>query len=641
MDAVDEVKSRLSIEDVIGEYVQLKRSGRNFKGLSPFSSEKTPSFMVSPEKQIWHDFSSGQGGNMFGFVMEMEGLDFRGALELLARKAGIDLDQYDKNRRGPSGKDKERLYELLEAATRFYQVQFSKNQAALQYVFSQRKFTKQTALEWRLGYAPNTGDALVKYLLNKKFTQNEMKSTGVIAQRYNGNSDMFRGRLMIPLADPQGRVIGFTARLLGDDPNAPKYINTPATILYDKSRHVFGLHLAKEAIRRQKYVVLAEGNLDVIASHQAGVRQVVATAGTALTEPHLKALSRFTGDIRLSFDADKAGLNATERAIPIASKAKVSLSIITIPSGKDPDELIKHDPKLWQKVIGEPQYALDWLMARYQKLLDLSSAQGKREYSDVLLPVVRGLADPVEQDHYLLAIADTIGVSREALDAKLQQTGSSETRPLKRPKVTPPPLDKKQVEDIKAQDNFLSLVLLQPKLRQFMQRLEPDMLFTEQAKQLFEFLATNPDFDGSPESLKKLAQHTQVLHLDAMPGTGEQRTEPYGEYGEGAAEPVTQQRAKTVAGQADFARLQGNGVQSLGDYAKILVLLYEELYRGLELTELQYEAARLQARLVERFVKNRKQTLAAKLADASEADTAALLLEVKQLDTLLNQVKGR
>ena len=220
--------------------------------------------------------------------------------------------------------------------------------------------------------------------------------------------DMFRGRIMIPLADAQARIIGFTARILEDDPQAPKYINTPQTLLYDKSRHVFGLHLAKDAIRRSNYAVVTEGNLDVIASHQAGVRQVVATAGTALTEQHLKALSRFTGDIRLSFDADKAGLAATERAIPIASKVGVALSIVTIPSGKDPDELIKQSPKTWEEIIQKPKYALDWLMERYQKSLDLRSAQGKKEFSDVILRVVSSLTDPVEREHYVGEINEQI-----------------------------------------------------------------------------------------------------------------------------------------------------------------------------------------------------------------------------------------
>ena len=199
-------------------------------------------------------------------------------------------------------------------------------------MFNKRKFTKETALEWRIGYSPNNGTALMDFVKGKGFTEAEIKQTGLSARNYRGGiQDMFRGRLMIPLQDPQGRLIGFTARQLVEEPNAPKYINTPQTVLYDKSRHIYGLHLAKESIRKNKFVVLVEGNMDVIASYQAGVRQVVATAGTALTEPHLKALSRFTGDIRLAFDADKAGVAATERAIPIASRVKVTLSMIRHP----------------------------------------------------------------------------------------------------------------------------------------------------------------------------------------------------------------------------------------------------------------------------------------------------------------------
>ena len=597
MDAVEEVKTRLSIEDVIGEYVQLKRAGRNWRGLSPFTNEKSPSFMVSPDKQIWHDFSSGKGGNMFSFIMEVEGLEFKGALELLARKAGIDIEQF-RSSSSRGGPDKEKLHSILDAATRFYQVQFSKNKIALEYVFKQRLFTKATALEWKLGYAPNNGSALLEFLKNKKFTEAEITQAGLSAKSYRGGiQDMFRGRLMIPLQDGQGRVIGFTARQLDDDPNAPKYINTPQTVLYDKSRHVYGLHLAKETIRKSEFAVLVEGNLDVIASHQAGVKQVVATAGTALTEPHLKALSRFTGDIRLAFDADKAGVAATERAIPIASRVKVTLSIIDIPSGKDPDELIKQDPKLWDKAITEHKYALDWLMGRYEQKLDIESAVGKREFSDVLLPVVRALSDPVERDHYLTSIAQTIGVSKEALNQKFQKTeGQDVAQRRRRVKLEPAKLDKIAVENKKLQDNFLSLMLMRPTLREFMGIMTEDMLYTEQGRELLQFLVKNPDFHG-----KDIQTLGQALHSSA---------------------------------------LQGEVVQSLSDYVKIESLLYEELYQGLELNELHYEAARLQARLIAQFVKSKKEDLINQLETADDAATRLVLEQVKTYDQLLNQVKG-
>jgi DNA primase len=580
MDAVEEIKSRLSIEDVVGQYVELKRAGRNWKGLSPFSNERTPSFMVSPEKQIWHDFSSGKGGNMFSFVMEMEGLDFKGALELLARKAGVDLEQF-RGSRSSNTKEKDRLYEATELAARFYQVQFSRNQTALVYVLKKRGFSKQTALEWRLGYSPNTGTALIGFLQKKGFNPKEIKGAGLSAERYRGLGDMFRGRLMIPLQDPQGRVIGFTARLLEDDPNAPKYINTPQTLLYDKSRHVFGLHLAKEALRKNKYAVIAEGNLDVIASHQAGVRQVVATAGTALTEQQLKALSRFTGDIRLSFDADSAGLSAAERAIPIASKVGVSLSMITIPSGKDPDELIRQNAAKWQAAIDKPRYALDWLIDRYKQQLDIESAQGKRQFSDIILAVVRGLTDPVEQEHYIAAVADLIGVSREALLSKMKAPDAPKLKPRK---AEARPFDKASLDMIKTHNHLLALALMQPALRDFLEPLKPQMLAEEQAVKLLGFLQEHPDFNGKPDETTPL--------------------------------------------------------RPLADYVKMLSLLFEELYQGLELTELRYEAARLQTSLVDQYVKTQKRRIARELETAGEARATQLLEAVKKFDNLLKQHKG-
>jgi len=581
MDAVEDIKSRVSIEDVVSQYVELKRAGRNFKALSPFGNERTPSFMVSPEKQIWHDFSSGKGGNMFSFVMEMEGVDFKGALEILARKAGIDLEQY-RGRSGSNSKEKERLYEVLELSARFYQVQFSRNRTALEYVLKKRQFSKPTALEWRLGYSPNTGTALVDFLRGKGFSEHEIKGAGLSAQRARGPGDMFRGRLMVPLQDAQGRVIGFTARLLEDNPDAPKYINTPQTLLYDKSRHVYGLHLAKEALRKLKYAVIAEGNLDVIASHQAGVRQVVATAGTALTEYQLKALGRFTPDIRLSFDADSAGLSATERAIPIASKVGVSLSIITIPSGKDPDELIKHSPATWEEIIEKPQYALDWLIARYQTQLDIESALGKRQFSDIILRVVRGLQDPVEQEHYIEKIGQLIGVSKEALQSKLNQ--KIEPPRLKSKKAANQPADKAAQELIKTENHLLALALLQPRLREYLAGIKPQMLAEDRARDLLEFIAAHPDFTGSPA--------------------------------------------------------QASSLRPLEEYVKMLLLLHEELYQDLEPEELAYEAAQLRSHLVRVYVKQQKQRIVQELQNAGDARTAELLEAAKRLDNLLKKHKG-
>ena len=586
MDDVEEIKSRLSIEDVIGEYIQLKRSGRNWRGLSPFTNESTPSFMVSPDKQIWHDFSSGKGGNIFSFVMEIEGLDFKGALELLAKKANVDLKRYGSgNSKIVRTIDKERLYAVLALAAKFYQVHFSRNQTALEYILTKRNFTKESALKWQIGYSPRSGEALMTFLKRKNFNDNEIQQAGLSTKSYNhGSIDMFRGRIMLPLADQQGRIIGFTARLIDDQPNAPKYINTPQTILYDKSRHIYGLHLAKDAIRKNKYVVLVEGNLDVIASHQIGVSQVVATAGTALTQQNLKALARFSDDIRLSFDADRAGQTATERAIPIASKVGVALSVISIPSGKDPDELIKQDPSKWQEAIDNPQYALDWLVDRYTDQLDLSSASGKKQFSDVILKVVRGLEDKVEQEHYINQLSGLLGVSKEALLSKLSRRDASEKQFKRLVKIKKTDIiDSPRLEQQKVEDHFLALVLLHPKLRDFLSLVDPTMLVGTDSVRLLNFLKTNGDF-----SLE----------------------------------------------QADTELLQ-----PFADYVKILQLQYEALYQDLDLTELRYEVGRLQARIIVQYIQNQKKILSTQLKSANESDTNNLLTRVKELDALLNKVK--
>jgi DNA primase len=564
------VKSRLNIEDVISEYVQLKRTGRNFKGKSPWTDEKTPSFIVSPEKQIWHDFSSGKGGDIFSFVMEMEGLDFKGTLDVLARKAGVDLDDYKTSQNQTSGKLKNSALEVLKLATRFYQTQLTANRQALEYLINERGFTKQTIITWQLGYAPNVGHALRDFLTRKGFTTEEMKRAGLVVERQRREADMFRGRIMIPLSDSRGQVVGFTARLLEDEPNAPKYINTPQTITYDKSRNVFGLNLAKDAIRRQGFVVVVEGNMDVIASHQAGVTNVVASAGTAMTEQHLRELKRFTGDIRLSFDADRAGLAATERVIPVAQKVEVSLRIITIKDAKDPDELIRKDVKHWQKAIESSVYATDWLIETYKNQLDISTASGKTAFTDALLPTIRRLTDPVEQEHYLKQIAQLTDTSFEAIKAKLDtRLPNLPVTRLKKPKLKFGPIDPNALEYQRLQNHLLGMVLMQPKLRDLLKSLK-DVYFSEgPSRELYEFLKQHPDFNGDPKVAASL--------------------------------------------------------QEIGDYVKIITLQYEELYQELSSDDLRDQARSLVHRLIDRYVKIQKHALAQAMQVANSED------EVKQL----------
>ena len=514
MDAVEDIKNRLSVEDVVGEYVELRRAGRNFKGLSPFSSERTPSFMVSPEKQIWHDFSSGKGGNIFSFVMEMEGVDFRGALEILARKAGIDLSLYQKGD-GKLRQQKDKSMNTMELATKYYQRSLLENPKALDYINKKRHFNQQTVIDFRLGYSPNTGKALTEFLTKRGIEPEVIKSAGLSAQRYSGLADMFRGRIMIPLCDAQGSPIGFTARLLNDDPDAPKYINTPQTILYDKSRHVFGLHQAKESIRQANYVVIVEGNLDVIASHQADVTNVVATAGTALTTYHLKTLQRFTNDIRLCFDQDKAGIAAAERSINVAQGIGVQLSIITVPNSKDPDELIQKDPKTWAKVINEPQYAVDWLIERYKNIYNISTASGKKAFSDVLLQTISKLQDKVEQDHYLLELAKLTGVGESAMRSKLGTLGSNPSiyKKPRNPEIIP------TTDNNMYEDQLLCLLVTYPITRRLLETDSQKLVFSNPERQrVFEYIEINPaDSFGEeiPEDLQDIVDYVKILLFKA------------------------------------------------------------------------------------------------------------------------------
>ncbi len=556
-DAKEEVRAKLNIEDVIGEYVQLKRAGRNWKGLSPFTSERTPSFVVSPDKQIWHDFSSNKGGDVFSFVMEMEGIDFRTALELLARKAGIDLSQLQSGD-GTLAKRKARLLEALDLAATYYQHTLLKNQHAVQYVFGKRRFSKDIVQSFRIGYAPQSDRALSTFLLKKGFSERELQDAGLISSR-GGLRDMFRARMMVPLSDRQGQVVGFTARILEDVPGAPKYINTPQTLLYDKGRQLFGLHLAKEAIRKADYAVIVEGNLDVVSSHQVGVTQVVACAGTALTENQLKSLSRLTSNIRLAFDADDAGIAATERAIALAQNVGARLSIISLPPGlKDPDEAIQKDPKIWQQAIDSADYVLDWLIAQYAERFDPTSVDGKRLITTRALAVIRRLQDPVEQEHYIKVLSQTTGASVAAIERKFE-TGDDQT--------------------------------LAPIVRHFTKTVEQ----------------TGPDIFAYQDSLLALAA--------AFPETRSLLKAPIS----AGLEGEQRQRIASYIFMLDDAPVPEQlpaGLQSDDTYVKILLLRAEDRYGQWDSQDHYVEAAKLARDVVNEQKRNRKNELITELRQA-------------------------
>ena len=507
-DARDEIKARISIEDLAGEYLELKRTGRNFKALSPWTNERTPSFIISPDKQIWHDFSSGKGGDIFGFIMEVEGMTFREALEFLARKAGVEIETFDSKRSREISEKKERLRKILQISANFYQHMLVRNKEALNYVFKNRKLSKEIVQEFKIGFAPNTQKMLTNFLLKKGFAMSDIRDAGLL-NRFGG--DIFRNRMVIALQDSGGSPVGFTGRIIKDEPNAPKYLNTPQTLLYDKSSNIFGLSQAKNEIRKAGFVVVVEGNMDVISSHQAGVKNVVATAGTAMTVHHLKALGRFSNDVRLCFDSDQAGISATERAISLGQQAGVELSIITLNQSageaKDPDELIQKDLELWKDSISKPQPAIEWIFDQYEKRLNIATAVGKKEFSTIALKLVENLNDPVEKDFYIEQISKRIGVSKTTLLGKFDE----KPRPVKsKRRIKIEKTDEKFVDEYIYEDDLLALAIKEQKLAEMLRELQDDILHDKQRNQILQILKSN-DLD----LLKNFDDYVKILLLKA------------------------------------------------------------------------------------------------------------------------------
>jgi len=508
-DAKEEIKSRLAVEDVVGQYVELKRAGRNLKGHSPWGVDKTPSFMVSPEKGIWHDFSANKGGDIFTFIMEVEGISFKEALEKLAAQAGVDISRYSGGNPAVA-KRKARAKEALSLAVKYYQACLVRNKSVCEYVFYKRNLNRATVKEFKIGYAPASGKALVTVLKKRGFTESELDAAGLL-NRFK--TDLFRDRMTIPFINTSSDMIGFTARIIGQ--GEPKYLNTPETILFNKSKFIFGLYQAKEAIRRSGFVVIVEGNMDVISSHQAGVKEAVATSGTAMTEQHLKALSNLTSDIRLAYDGDAAGIKATERAIMMAGDLGIDLTVISDYHGaKDPDELIQKDPALWQQAVKHSIPAVDWLLQKYEENLNLMTAPGKRKYSDVALKLISYLKDEVERASYEEKVAKKLGVSTDVLREKgdrLQQKLSAKPHKyLKKPKTDPGELSQLS----KLENSLLALKLYGgvtktkipleiPEDEMRLQELE--LIFNSEHE-----LTSSPDYDKEASEL--LARYTRELN---------------------------------------------------------------------------------------------------------------------------------
>lgn len=420
---IQEIKDRLNIAEVIGGYIQVKKAGSAFKALCPFHHEKTPSMQISPQKQIWHCFGCSEGGDVISFVQKFENLEFKEALKLLADRAGVQLPQFKPEDRQKEN-EKDILYRINDFASRYYHeilLNDKKGTEALEYL-KNRGLTIETIKKWRIGYAPEDFHSLEQALGQKGVKNFDAVRAGVLAKNERGQIyDRFRGRITFPIFDIQNRVLGFSARILPklDDGKTGKYINSPQSLIYDKSRVLFGLNFAKNGIRKSGECLIVEGQMDSISAHQSGIENTVASSGTALTEGQLDTISRFTKNLKLCFDADAAGLSATRRAIDAYLGREFLVKVVDLGGAKDPDELIRENRQAFLKLVEEAPLFLDYYLEKAFSSFNAKSVEQKKIIAKDVLPLVKALVDPVEQDHYIRLIAEKMNTQESAIRASL------------------------------------------------------------------------------------------------------------------------------------------------------------------------------------------------------------------------------
>ncbi len=483
MTAVDEIKARLDIVDIVSDHVSLKKSGRSFKGLCPFHAEKTPSFFVFPETQTWHCFGAcGTGGDVFSFVMKHGNLSFAEALRELAARAGVELApprQADVERE----KVFDRLFDINAAAAAYYSEVLRSEQGAdaREYARS-RGLNAETIQKFQLGYAPDQWRSLSTHLLERGYERPDLLELGLIIEREDGGFyDRFRGRFMVPIRDTRGRVIGFGGRILGD--GQPKYLNSPQTPLFNKSHVLFGLDLAKGAIRAQGQAVIVEGYMDVLQAHQAGFNNVIASMGTALTEHQLALLKRMTKTYVLALDPDLAGDQGTLRGLSVArqtldrqtvpvptakgwiryeSRLDAEIRIMSLPEGQDPDDLIRDTPDLWPPLVEAAVPVVDYYFEVVTRDLNLTEAKDKSEAVQRLIPIIADIRDEVERTHYVQKLARLIRVDQDVIRRQLQ--GSAPRKRATQKKATQAEPEPPSQRSFGHQEYCLAVLLQRPEL---------------------------------------------------------------------------------------------------------------------------------------------------------------------------------
>lgn len=433
---VEEIKSRLNIVDIVGEYIRLNKAGANWKGLCPFHHEKSPSFMVHEEKQIYHCFGCNKGGDIFSFVMEMESIDFREALKMLAEKAGVQLTNRVPQQQAD---DKRKTLEILDLATKFYEVQLWKGvgKGKIMDYLRERGLTEDSIRNFRLGYAPDGWRNILKFLTDRGYKPEDIEKSGLIIRKSSETNsykpeasfyDRFRNRIMFPICDSMGKVIGYSARVApGDDESQAKYINTPETSVYHKSNVLYGLHLAKQAIKQKDAVLLVEGNMDVIASHQAGINNTVAVSGTALTSQQIDKLKRYASTIQMLFDMDSAGNQALRRSADLAFSRGVNVSVVRLGEGKDAADVVQKDPSKLISAVDAAMPAMEYFFQAALGEYDTHDPQHKRQFVSELGNHIAHMENQIEKMHWVKKVAHEIDAEEDVVLEVVASIRPSET----------------------------------------------------------------------------------------------------------------------------------------------------------------------------------------------------------------------
>jgi DNA primase len=577
MDQVAQVKEKIDIVAFISGYITLKKAGRNFKANCPFHNEKSPSFMVSPDRQTWHCFGCAKGGDVYSFLMEYEKMDFGEALRTLAKRAGIELVSSGATRELSS--KKELFYQINTLAKEYYHYILTKHKAGEQArAYLQGRGTDAQMIEtFMIGFAPISNAGLSNFLCKKKgYKEEDVVEAGLAFYRNGRLYDFFWGRLIFPLIDHRDNVIGFSGRILDADAKTSKYINTRETLVYHKGEHMYGLNVTKDAIRRENKVIIAEGEFDVISCFQHGISNVVGVKGTALTENQVNLLGRYAEKVTFCFDGDKAGQEAIKRSLPIVEKKGLTPTVIDIPGGKDPDEALKNDAGLFKKAVNGDIGIYDYLFDKSVGRGDSATVEGKKRISSELLPFIAVIKNEIVKEHYLRKISSALNTSYESISKELGRIGVPQ-----QPKAVEDAPKAKRLKEEVLEEYLLALLVQSEKVKEFSEKamvILSDVLPLERAHQkIIAHLSRSTDIKALPIELLA-AYDTCILFPLPQSIDGAKVSEEVEDVAQKLKLIYIQQKMKKLAKEIDEKEAGGE------DAPEELKVQYSELAKQLDTT---------------------------------------------------------